>query len=182
MVAIRFNRADTEVFDNLARETPKAFRNAVGRAFSILRRNIIKVMSGESATYIPALAPWHPLTNRITRARKFGGDLADPSKIRVFKKDDVVQVGWLPKMAGAAHSWQEAETHAMTNPERKRLHIILNKLGEKNHSLIPMVYKRPVRDVVTTLAENTSGKMSDWIAGAYEKEIQKQMKKGWVTA
>lgn len=182
-VRVGFNRKDQEDFDRLARETPKLMRNAVGRAFSILRRNIIKVMTGEASTFIPALAPWHPLTNRLTRVRKFGGVLSDPNLIRVFKHENVVQVGWLPKLAGTARSWQEPETHTMGNAERHRLHEILGILKEKKpHSIIPMVYQRPKRDVINTLAEATADKMVEWIAGAYEKQIGGALKKGWVTA
>jgi hypothetical protein len=181
-LSVTFQKRDTEVFERLARETPKTMRSAVGRAFSILRRNIIKVMQGGDATYIPALRTWHPLTARITRVRKFGGVLADPSKIQLYKQDNVFKVGWLSRMEGAARAWQESDTYALQNPQRRMMHIILSRVGEKNHSLIPMVYQRPTRDVITTLANNTADKMVGWIQGAYEKEVQRQLKKGWTVA
>lgn len=186
VVAIKFQWTDRdrEVFGKLMAETPKTMRRAVGYAFSILRRNAIKAMTGQGTTFIPAVRPWHPLTNRMTRKRKFGGALADPAHIRIFKDDENrVRMGWLPRMEGAAHSWQDAETHVMGNPERHRLHQILAILKEpKPHSLIPMVYQRPARDIMTTLAESTTDKMSGWIMGAYEKDISRQLKKGWATS
>jgi hypothetical protein len=93
-------------------------------------------------------------------------------------------------MAGPASSFQEPSTRLMTDRERQRFHIILSKLGEKatssalstSRSMIPAIYDRPARDVVTTLAENTADKMTGWIMGAYEKGIARQLKKGWATA
>lgn len=185
-VAVSFSAEDQRNFDAMARNAPKTFRESVGRAFSVLRRNIIKAMSGEATTYIPMLAPWHPLTNAITKRRQFGGVLADKSVIRVFKSNDVVSVGWITRLAETAKAWQELETHPFGREARKTMHIILSRCGipDKNnaHAIIPQIYRRPQRDVMVTLADATSDKMSGWIQSAYEKSIKSQLAKGWVTA
>lgn len=178
-VKVDVSSAVAEKFGKMQQEAPKTFRNAVGRSFSVLRRNIVKAMQGGDATYIPALAPWHPYTAAVTRARKFGGKLANPSVIRVYKADDRVTAGWVSGLAGAAKAWQEDDTYALDKADRKRMHIVLSRCGVKNHSLVPMVYRRPKRDVINTLTGSTRHLLGGWIVSAYEKDLKRQLEKGW---
>ena len=172
----RFDPDTRKALATLRKEHPKAFRAAVINAMSTLRRNMSAVMEGRKATYIPALAPLHPLSTLLRADKKLGNRLAKSKTTRYQLFGMFGRVGWIPGLRDAAIAFQSGKTRPVSKQERHMLHWQLGKMGVKNHSVIPHLYVAPTRDVTDTLTLNTASEVPKWIARMVEKLLSRKQK------
>ena len=164
MITVELTRDSRARLRSLEKRFPKTMRAAFGAAAKRARKRLVKTMRQAGCVYgVPAMAPHSSISTYLRPGQKMGGVLADERRIVMFKRSPDEQViGWPDPLAKWAVRFQEANTHAMTNGERRYLHM----RGVRD---IPGTYSRPERDVINSFAADLAREWPGMVNAMFEK-------------
>lgn len=172
MIKVELTGHSRATLRSLEKRFPKTMRAAFGAAAKRARRRLVKVMRRAGGVYgVPAMAPHHEMSTYLRPGQKMGGVLADDRRIVMFRRGQDEQViGWPDALAKWASNFQEADTHPLTDGQRKWMH----KRGVPD---VPFTYARPERDVIDSFAANLAAEWSDMVRAMFEKYYSARIKK-----
>lgn len=172
MISVELTPSSRATLHSLERRFPRTMRAAFGAAATRARKRLVKVMRSAGGCYgVPAMPPHHEISTYLRPGQKMGGVLADPARIVMFKRGQDEQViGWPDPLAKWASNFQEADTHPLTDGQRKWMH----KRGVPD---VPFTYARPERDVIASFAVNLAAEWPDMVRAMFEKYYSSRMKK-----
>lgn len=164
MISVQLTGGSQARLRSLEKRFPRTMRAAFGAAATRARRRFQKLMRAGGGVYgVSQLAPHHSISTYLRPGQQMGGVLADPARIVMFKRSPDEQViGWPDALAKWAVRFQEANTHAMTNGERRYLHM----RGVRD---IPGTYSRPERDVINSFAADLAREWPGMVNAMFEK-------------
>ena len=164
MITVELTRDSRARLRSLEKRFPKTMRAAFGAAAKRAQKRFQKLMRAGGGMYgVAQLAPHSSISTYLRPGQKMGGVLADDRRIVMFKRGPDEQViGWPDALAKWAVRFQEANTHAMTQGERR----FLSWRGVRD---IPGTYSRPERDVINPFAADLAREWPGMVNAMFEK-------------
>ena len=160
----------------MAKESPKEVRRALGLAASIVRSRMRSMMRGKKSP----LAPWKELTRKIRAtssaawANMFGGQLVYPKykQLAIVPSGDHCRVGWIGPLEHAALLFQEGGAVTLPKAFRRSLYRTGNFVAHE----IPATDNQQPREVVDPVAAESRSEFAHWVAGCFKRVIEGSIK------
>lgn len=126
MIEITVNQSDIARFNRLAAAFPKESYKGLGRAASVFRARMRKIMKSGGGLHgvekFPAHAPETMALNAFEgKDNVLGGKLAKSSSIQMYRKNKgEFTIGFISALQGYASAFQDPENRAMDKNEKLR--------------------------------------------------------------
>lgn len=173
------NPVDLFRLRSLAKRFPRETYRGIGRAGSMLRGKMRKVMrKGGGIEGVKQFAPLSEVTLQARRkgkkgrvSKKAGGQLAKASSIQMFRTGKGrFQVGFISALEALATIFQTAEQRAMEPKEKRWLSLAAGIRGVQ-------LYNRPARDLVRSMGPKAARDLTRNALEQTKKILKKAAKK-----
>lgn len=168
--AVELDKRDMRKLAKMARNFPKEFRRAKGRAGSAMRGKMRKVMRvGGGIENVPKFRSMSEVTvalksRKRNTVKKLGGKLTKAFAIQMFEKTkDGFSIGFLTAMEPYARAFQTGENRTLTKGEKG----FMRNFGVKNQT----TYNRPKRPVVDPFSRGAIKDLAVWTMRNVEKVL-----------